>query len=167
MFALNVRAAVPARLVSGKKNDAPGFLVIPFKQCLALCANGLGSRVEQDHTRVAILFPAQIALAVIGWSHDAGRCRYPGGSKCPRIGQTSACPASEWSHFVASVLLMATDSTAGETVRGELRDKLSLANLPWLLVPGQGANWAFLLCLPQLANDDSWSEIRFCTSKTL
>src|SRR3989442_7215489 len=65
MFALNVRAAVPARLVSGKKNDAPGFLVIPFKQCLALCANGLGSRVEQDHTRVAILFPARIALAVI------------------------------------------------------------------------------------------------------
>src|SRR5207302_280387 len=128
MFALNVRAAVPARLVSGKKNDSPGFLVIPFKQCLALCANGLGSRVEQDHTRVAILFPAQIALAVIGWRHDAGRCRYPGGSKCPRIGQTSACPASEWSHFVASVLLMATDSTAGETVRGELRDKLSLAN---------------------------------------
>src|SRR6267143_7299710 len=142
MFALNVRAAVPARLVSGKKNDAPGFLVIPFKQCLALCANGLGSRVEQDHTRVAILFPAQIALAVIGWRHDAGRCRYPGGSKCPRIGQTSACPASEWSHFVASVLLLATDSTAGETVRGELRDKLSLANSPWLRVPGQGSSRA-------------------------
>src|SRR5437879_2909744 len=90
MFALNVRAAVPARLVSGKKNDAPGFLVIPFKQRLALCANGLGSRVEQDHTRVALLFPAQVALAVIGWSRDAGRCRYPGESKCPRIGQTSA-----------------------------------------------------------------------------
>jgi len=44
----------------------------------------------------------------------------------------------------------------------KLRDKLSLANLPWLTGSRLGiqsrAKWAFLLCLPQLANDDSSSE---------
>lgn len=73
MFALNVRATVLAGLVSGKENDAPGFLGVPFKQYLALFANGLRSRFGQDHTGVGLLFPAQTALAVIGWGHDAGR----------------------------------------------------------------------------------------------